>query len=159
MDGLSDAMVIDDTAALLEALSHDAAVRHGPVGVVGYCMGGRHALCVAGTFPQRIKATACLHGTGCVTADDKSPHLLVRRADGELYCGHAERDRYAPPDVAEWLEHALSGCRVRHHWRVHAGAEHGYAMPDRNVFDQKATEQDWETIYAILRRQLVQEAA
>jgi pimeloyl-ACP methyl ester carboxylesterase len=59
MDGLSDAMVIDDTAALLDALSRDASVRHGPVGAIGYCMGGRHALCVAGTFPQRIKATAC----------------------------------------------------------------------------------------------------
>jgi carboxymethylenebutenolidase len=159
MDGLSDAMVIDDTAALLDALSRDASVRHGPVGAIGYCMGGRHALCVAGTFPQRIKATACLHGAGCVTADGDSPHLLARRADGELYCGHAERDRYAPPDVVDRLEQALSGCRVRYHWRVHAGAEHGYAMPDRNVFDQKATEQDWESIFAMLERQLRQEAA
>jgi carboxymethylenebutenolidase len=159
MDGLSNAMVIDDTAALLDVISRDPSVRRGPVGVVGYCMGGRHALCVAGTFPQRIKATACLHGAGCVTADDNSPHLLsphllARHADGEIYCGHAERDRYAPPDVVERMTQALSGCRVRHRWRVHAGAEHGYAMPDRNVFDQKATEQDWETIFAMLGRQL-----
>jgi carboxymethylenebutenolidase len=159
MDGLSDAMVIEDTAALLDALSRDALVRHGPLGAIGYCMGGRHALCVAGTFPQRFKAAACLHGAGLISADDNSPHLLARCADGELYCGHAERDRYAPPDVVERLEQALSGCRVRHHWHVHAGAEHGYAMPDRNVFNQKATEQDWETILAMLERQLLREAA
>src|SRR5262249_1324280 len=137
---------------------------HGSVGAVGYCMGGRHALCVAGTFPQRFKATACLHGAGCVTADDNSPylmppHLLARGADGELYCGHAERDRSAPPDGVDRMAQALWGCRVRHHWRVHAGAEHGYALPDRNVFDQNATEQDWDTIFAMLRRQLLQEAA
>jgi carboxymethylenebutenolidase len=159
MDGLSDAMVIDDTVALLDALSRDASVRHGPVGAVGYCMGGRHALCVAGTFPQRFKATACLHGAGCVTADDNSPHLLARRADGELYCGHAERDQYAPPDVVERLEQALTGCRVRHNWRVHAGAEHGYTMPDRKAFNQKATAQDWETIFAMFGGQLLREAA
>ena len=159
MDGLSDAMVIEDTSFLLDFMSRDAAVRHGPAGAVGYCMGGRHALCVAGTFPQRFKATACLHGTGLVTADDNSPHLLARRGDGELYCGHAERDKYAPPDVVERLEQALSGCRVRHQWHVHAGAEHGYAMPDRNVFDQNAADEDWETIFAMLGRQLRQEKA
>src|SRR5262245_31368962 len=48
MDGLSNQMVVEDTAALLDVLSRDASVRHGPVGAVGYCMGGRHALCVAG---------------------------------------------------------------------------------------------------------------
>ena len=159
MDGLSDAMVIEDTAVLFDFMRRDAAVRQGPAGAVGYCMGGRHALCVAGTFPQRFKATACLHGTGLVTVDDNSPHLLARRADGELYCGHAERDKYATPDVVERLERALSGCRVRYQWHVHAGAEHGYAMPDRNVFDQNAADADWETIFAMLDRQLRQEKA
>jgi carboxymethylenebutenolidase len=159
MDGLSDAMVLEDTAFLLDFFSRDPSVRHGAVGAVGYCMGGRHALCVAGTFPERCKATACLHGTGLVTAAESSPHLLARRADGEIYCGHAERDRYAAADVVERLDDALSGCRVRHRWRVHKGAEHGYALPDRNVFDREATDQDWEAIFAMLGQQLFREAA
>ena len=154
MDGLSDAMIIEDTAFLLDFMRRDPSVRRGPVGAVGYCMGGRHALCVAGTFPQRVKATACLHGAGLVTAADNSPHLLARRADGEIYCGHAERDKYAPPDVVERLDDALSGCRVRHQWRVHVAAQHGYALPDRDVFDKAAANRDWENIFAMFKRQL-----
>ena len=73
MDGLSDAMVIDDTAFLLDVMSREQAVRPGTVGAVGYCMGGRHALCVAGTFPEHFKAAACLHGAGLVSAADDLP--------------------------------------------------------------------------------------
>ena len=155
MDGLSDVMIIEDTAFLLDFMSRDQSVRHGAVGAVGYCMGGRHALCVAGTFPQRFKATACLHGAGLISAGENSPHLIARRAAGEIYCGHAELDKYAPADVVERMDEALSRCRVRYERRVHPGAQHGYAMADRDVYDPKATEQDWEAILAMFRRQLL----
>ncbi len=157
MDDLSDAMVIEDTAYLLDFMRRDQPVLQGPIGAIGYCMGGRHALCVAGAFPERFKATACLHGAGLVTAADNSPHLVARRAAGEIYCGHAERDKYAPADVVERIDDALAGCEVRYQRRVHSGAEHGYALPDRDVFDQRATDQDWEAIFAMLGRQLVRE--
>ena len=156
MDGLSDAMVIEDTAYLLDFM-RDQPVLNGPVGAVGYCMGGRHALCVAGTFPQRFKATACLHGAGLVSAGEHSPHLIARQAAGEIYCGHAELDRYAPPDVVARLDDTFTGCAVRYQRRVHIGAEHGYALSDRDVFDRDATDQDWTAIFAMLRRQLVRE--
>ncbi len=154
MDGLNNAMVIEDTALLLDFMRSSEPVRPGPVGAVGYCMGGRHALCVAGTFPQHFKATACLHGAGLVSTAEDSPHLIARRADGEIYCGHAELDKYAPPDVVERMDKALSGCQVRYQGRVHAGAQHAYAMPDRDVFDPQATERDWDAILAMFRRQL-----
>jgi len=154
MDGLSDAMIIEDTAFLLDFMSRDESVRPGVAGTIGYCMGGRHALCVAGTFPERFKATACLHGAGLISAGENSPHLVTRHAAGEIYCGHAELDKYAPADVVERMDEALSGCRVRYERRVHPGAHHGYAMPDRDVYDPKATEQDWDAILAMLRRQL-----
>ena len=154
MDGLSNAMVIADTAFLLDLMIGSEPVRPGPAGAIGYCMGGRHVLCVAGAFPEHFKATACLHGAGLVSAAEDSPHLMARRADGEIYCGHAELDKYAPADVVERMDEALSGCRVRYQRRVHAGAHHAYAMPDRDVFDPRATEQDWEAILAMFRRQL-----
>jgi carboxymethylenebutenolidase len=154
MDGLSNAMVADDTAFLLDFMSHGEPVRPGPIGSVGYCMGGRHGLYIAGTYPDRFKATACLHGAGLITPGEDSAHLVARNADGEIYCGHAERDKYAPADVVERIDEALAGRRVRYERRVHKGAEHSYAMPDRDVYDPKATEQDWQSILAMFRRQL-----
>jgi carboxymethylenebutenolidase len=37
---------------------------------------------------------------------------------------------------------------------MHAGAHHGYALPDRDVHDHAATEQDWAEIFSMMRRQL-----
>src|SRR5262249_13196130 len=39
---LSDAMVVDDTGALLAFLDRDEPARAGAMGCIGYCMGGRH---------------------------------------------------------------------------------------------------------------------
>jgi carboxymethylenebutenolidase len=37
---------------------------------------------------------------------------------------------------------------------VHAQAGHGYALPDRDVYDHDAIEQDWLEIFAMFERQL-----
>ena len=37
---------------------------------------------------------------------------------------------------------------------VHAGCDHGYALPDRDVFNKAAANRDWENIFAMFRRQL-----
>ncbi len=54
--------VMADTACLLDWMSASPQIQSGPVGVVGYCMGGRLALIAAGTFPDRIGAAASYHG-------------------------------------------------------------------------------------------------
>ena len=71
---LSDAMVVDDTASLLEFLGHGEPVRAGPMGCIGYCMGGRHVFRAAANFPQRFRASVSLHGTNLVTERADSPH-------------------------------------------------------------------------------------
>jgi carboxymethylenebutenolidase len=43
---------------------------------------------------------------------------------------------------------------VRSSHVVHRGADHGYALPDRDVFDKQAANRDWEHIFAMFRRQL-----
>ena len=43
---------------------------------------------------------------------------------------------------------------LRFKTQVHAGARHGYALPDRDVHDHAATEADWASIFAMFRRQL-----
>src|SRR5882672_102003 len=41
----------------------DLCYRQGRVGSIGYCMGGRHLMWVAGAYPERFVAGASLHGT------------------------------------------------------------------------------------------------
>ena len=151
---LTDDMVLEDTEALLGFLDRQPEVRSGSMGCVGYCMGGRFVFRAAGRYPNRFKASASLHGSDLVTEQADSPHLTARAAQGELYCGFAERDRFATPPVMAAVKAALSDIPLRYHAELHRGADHGYALPDRDVHDKKAFNRDWEIIFAMLHRQV-----
>jgi carboxymethylenebutenolidase len=154
MRRLTDQMAIDDTAALLEFMDKGEPVRPGPVGSIGYCLGGRLVLCATGAFPSRMRAGASLHGVELVTDRADSPQRLAQKGEGELYCGHAEKDRFSNPEVVRALEGAFKGTKVKYFHEIHKGADHGYALPDRDVYDKQAANRDMELIFAMWRRQL-----
>ena len=151
---LSDAMVVADSGALLDFIDHREPARPGPVGSIGYCMGGRHVICVAAAHPERFIAAASLHGTQLVTDRETSPHRLAPLLRGELYCGFAEKDPNATPPIRAALAAAFDGRPVDYHVALHEGAEHGYALPDRDIHDKAAANRDWELIFAMFRRRL-----
>src|SRR3989442_12668569 len=101
---LSNQMVVDDTGAILDFVRRGEPVRPGGVGAIGYCMGGRHVLCVAGHFPEHVRASASLHGTSLISDAPDSAHRLVTQFRGELYCGFAETDPYAPLSLVKELD-------------------------------------------------------
>jgi len=117
-------------------------------------MGGRHVMCVAGTYPERFIAGASLHGTQLVSDRDDSPYRLAKQLRGELYCGFAEKDPNAAPSIRQALSEAFAGSPVDYCCEVHPGAEHGYALPDRDIHDKRAANRDCELIIAMFRRQL-----
>lgn len=154
LEKLSDAEAMDDTGSLLAFLERDPAVRNGPVGGFGYCLGGRLVMRAAARFPDRIRAGASLHGSALMTDQPDSPHRSMPSIAGEFYCGFAEHDPYTPPEAVTALAAAMQSSKARYHFAVHKGAEHGYALPNRDIYDKSATLRDWETIHAMFRRQL-----
>lgn len=151
---LTGQMVMDDTAALLKLIDGDAAMKPGPVGSVGWCMGGWMVLSAAGNFPDRLQAGASLHGTMLISDKPDSPHLMVDKFRGELYGGFGELDHLTPPAMAKDLGELLEGCEVDYRAVIHKAAEHGYALPDRDIFDAPAAARDWAHIFAMWRRVL-----
>lgn len=151
---LTPAMVLDDTAAIIDFVDKDAAVRPGAMGCFGYCLGGRLILFVAGTFPERFKACAGLHGSELVTDKPDSPHLVARNAQGEIYMGFGALDPFAKPGVIETLAQSFESRRFRYRFHVHRGVQHGYALPDRDIYDKQASLLDWENILAMFHRQI-----
>lgn len=151
---LSDQMAVSDTGALMAYLAGDDAVRPGPAGSVGYCMGGRHVLRVAGAFPETFVASVSLHGTRLVTEDADSPHTEAPRVRGEYYSGFGELDHYTPPEVIAGVEAAFAGQSAAYEQIVHAGAAHGYAIADRDVYVPQAAYRDWERMFAMYDRGL-----
>jgi carboxymethylenebutenolidase len=151
---LTNKMVLDDTGAVLNFLADNADVRCGGVGAVGFCMGGRYVMGAAGTYPDRIIASASLHGTTLISDRSDSPHWLAQNLRGEFYCGFAEHDSHAPIAMVPELEKLLKPCEVRYRHNVHSGTEHGYSLPNRDVHDKRATARDWENIFAMFHRQI-----
>jgi carboxymethylenebutenolidase len=152
---VSDRMAMADIGALLKHLPSEPSARPGPKGTLGYCLGGRYALQASAEFPDQVVASASLHGTALVNDMPDSPHRLVERMRGEIYCGFAEHDPYMSLSAVDTLT-GLFGEATNAAFRgiVHAGAHHGYALSDRDIFDKAAANRDWEHIFPMFRRQL-----
>ncbi len=151
---VDNAMLMKDTAALLAHIDGMAATRSGPVGSIGWCMGGWLVVSAAGLFPDRMQAGASLHGTRLISEAPDSPHLRAEKFRGELYCGFGEKDHFSPPELIAEMSALLGSLPVKYSHVVHPGAEHGYALPDRDIYDRHAAARDWERIFPMWRRVL-----
>jgi carboxymethylenebutenolidase len=147
-----------DIAAML-AFCRNEPVAAGPAGSVGFCLGGRAAFYAGQEFPERFVANASLHGTNLVTAAADSPHALVGRMRGEVYCGQGALDRMSTPEIVAALDRAFAANPdVVYRRHVHAGAHHGYSLPDRDIHAAEATATDWREIFAMFGRALAPSA-
>ena len=154
MRQVKDRMAMADIDAVLRFLDGEP-VRKGPKGTIGYCLGGRLSLAAAAEFPDHFRANASMHGTRLVTDKPDLPHRLIDGMRGEIYCGFAEHDELAPPSTIEALAELFKGrSNVKYNAIVHPHTEHGYALPDRDIFDKPAANRDWENIFAMFKRQL-----
>jgi len=146
--------VMDDIAAMLAYLDGSADVRRGPVGVHGYCMSGPYALAAAARYPERVAAAASFYGTWLVSDAVESPHLSFAKVKGELYIACAEIDDLAPlPMVAE-LKGLFENAGGAGELEIYPGVHHGFAFPQRKIYDKAAAERHWERLIALYRRRL-----
>lgn len=146
--------IISDTTALLSVADGDPAAKEGPLGVVGFCMSGGLALSVARAMPERAKAAASIHGAWLVRDSADSPHLNHERTRAEIYLGWVDNDPTAPPDTIPVVRSALDRAGVRYEVDLLTAATHGYAPPGTDRYDRAASEDHWERVHSLLRRNL-----
>lgn len=154
MNHLTNALVVDDTAAMLAFLDAQDKARPGPVGCVGHCMSGRYITTAAARFPERIAAAGSLYGVGIVTEEEDSPHLLLDRVEGELYYAFAEVDATVPDHVIPELRKALAATGAAHEVEVFAGSRHGFCFAEREAYHPQASEAAWAKLFAMWERRL-----
>src|SRR5689334_7658162 len=78
----------------------------GPIGAVGYCMGGRAAFVAASRFPE-VRAAASIHPGGMVSDAPDSPHLGAAKIQARLYIAQAKDDVNFTDEQAEKLRAQL----------------------------------------------------
>jgi carboxymethylenebutenolidase len=146
--------VMDDVAAMLAFVDAQAYVKRGPVGTHGYCMSGPYSLAAAARYPDRIAAAASFYGTWLVSDAVESPHLTLGKAKGELYIACAEIDDLAPPAMVKELQGLFAASGAAGELEIYPAAHHGFAFPERKVYDKPAAERHWERLISLYRRRL-----
>jgi carboxymethylenebutenolidase len=143
----TQANIMSDTRAFLDYLDAQPEVRKGPIGVTGYCMGGRMSLSAAGTYPDRIAAAAAFHPGRMVTEAPDSPHLLVPKVRARVYIAGAIEDPSFTDEEKARLDAALTAAGVDHTIETYP-AKHGWVFRDTPTYDEASTERHWKSLLA-----------
>jgi carboxymethylenebutenolidase len=147
------ANIMSDTRAFLDYLAAAPDVTGGGIGTTGYCMGGLMSLTAAGTYPDRIVATASYHGGRLATDAPDSPHLLAAKMKSRVYVAGAIEDGSFPDEMKARLEEALTKAGVDHKIETYP-AKHGWVFRDTPVFDAAASERHYQSMFALFDAKL-----
>jgi dienelactone hydrolase len=97
-------MTARDSGAFIAALEAEGV--RGPIGAVGYCMGGGRALNAAAAHPDKIAAAASFHGGRLGTDAPDSPASNASKIKARVYVGSAGVDGSFPPEQSARLAQA-----------------------------------------------------
>jgi carboxymethylenebutenolidase len=149
----TQANIMSDTRAFLDHFASQPDVNSGGIGTTGYCMGGFMSLTAAGTYPERIAATASYHGGRLATDEPESPHRLAPKIKSRVYVAGAIEDDSFPDSMKQQLEEALTRAGVDHKIETYP-AKHGWVFRDIPVYDAAAAERHWQTLVALFDAKL-----
>lgn len=154
MENVTNARASSDAGVCFVHADADPAADAGRVGTVGYCMSGPFTVIIAADHADRVKSAASIHGVRLITDADDSPHDRLGDIPGELYIGCAETDHWAPPEMVDAFEAAITdaGANGRVEW--YPDTEHGFAFAERPAYVRDASERHWERLHSLFRRTL-----
>ena len=150
---VTNKMALDDSGAVLDAIAQDPLAKEGRIGAVGYCMGGRFALCAAAAY-REIAVSAAFCPTAMVTDQLDSPHDVIGGIAGTAYLGCGENDRLLPPDHIETLRERLTDGAVDHRIEIYPDTIHAFVFRDRDAHVQAAEDRHWARMLALFGNHL-----
>jgi carboxymethylenebutenolidase len=143
-----------DLGIYIDTLQRTPGVKPGPMGCVGYCLGGMLTFRAAAAYPDQIAAGASIHGGGLVTDKPDSPHLGAPKIKARMYFSTADEDPTCTAEHRQTLEAALKAAHVRYTLDFNPGVRHGFAPPDTAAHNPAASERHFEKTIALFREAL-----
>jgi carboxymethylenebutenolidase len=130
------AMLLDTQAAI------DAVKDAGPVGIIGFCLGGSIAYAAA-TKLSGLKAAVCYYGGAIVRFADDKPKVPT-----QLHFG--EKDAGIPLTDVETIKAKQPDVEIF----IYPGAQHGFHCDERASYDKASADIAWPRSMAFFARHL-----
>ncbi len=156
-NGFSDASNDMDVQATIDYLRND--LNAGPVGIVGFCLGGRVSLQSA-IRASGLSAAAVFYGGFMFPGDDQPEAFSAMRESGTLAIPvvgfFGEEDQNPTPEQARMLDAHLSDLGKEHAFHYYEGAGHAFFGDDSPSYRPHAAADAWEKTLAFFDRHLRQ---
>jgi carboxymethylenebutenolidase len=130
------AMLRDVQAAITDVKSV------GPVGIVGFCMGGTVAF-LAATRLDGLSAAVCYYGGRIAAFADEKPRCPVQMHFGD-------QDQSIPMSDVETIKQKRPDCEIH----IYPGAGHGFHCDERGSFNEQSARTAWQRTMAFLQKQM-----
>ncbi len=153
---LTPEAITRDAKAFVTFLDEQKSVsRKRKIGTIGYCMGGPLVIQTAAAAPGRIGAGGSFHGSGLVTDNPDSPHLLIPQTKASFLIAIADNDDKQAPDAKDKLRAAFDSAKRDAEIEVYEGAMHGWCPPDGRAYHPVQAEKAWARMLALFAKTLV----
>ena len=117
----------------------------GPIGIVGFGMGGSLALWASVRLADLVASAVSFYGTQQIDFAGSRSSYLVH---------FAEEDEYITDDEAAFMEATMGLEELAVEVITYAGTKHGFCEPDGDTFDPDAFERAWARTAEFLKDQL-----
>lgn len=125
-------------------LLHEKAT-DGPIGMIGFGMGGSLALWAAVRLPDTVGAAVSFYGSQQIDFAGARASFLIHLA---------EDDSYVSEDEAAFMEATMRLEELDVEVLRYPGTRHGFAEPDGDTFDPRVFDLAWDTTLRFLAHRL-----
>jgi len=150
----ADEMISDARAALRYLRGRPDAA--GPVGAIGFCIGGHMTYLTA--CETDVAAAASFYGGGIALPQGPGgkPSTIGRtpKIRGKLVCLFGEKDALIPRSQVDAIRASLANAGVAHEVIVYPGADHGFFCDQRATYQKEAAEDAWKRVKTLFRERL-----
>jgi carboxymethylenebutenolidase len=148
LKSLDDAAVMSDVGKSLDFLAGKTEINANGIGVIGFCMGGRHAFLTNATYPTKIKAAISYYGGGIDAAPgnplgQKSLLDRVTAMQAPMMLMYGSEDQLIAADEHGRVAAALSKAKKRYILNLFPKAGHGFMSDRRENYAPEAAAEAW----------------